>query len=79
MEKEVQELKEKAVAQYKLINEICIENNAVPFFKDPTNISECEKNRLDIVKILPEGIINKFFGVDSIGDYEPPKYSDSKQ
>ena len=75
MENEVLEVKEKAIAQYKLINELCIKNNTPPFFKDPTNISECEKTRLDIVKIVPEKILNEFFGVDGLGDYEPPKYN----
>ena len=76
METEVQEVKEKAIAQYKLINDLCIANNTQPFFKDPTNISECEKTRLDIVRIIPEEYINKFFGVESLGDYEPPKYNE---
>ena len=60
---------------YKSINEFCIKNNTYPFFKDPTNVSECEKTRLDIVKIIPEEIINKFFGVECIRDYEPPLYN----
>ena len=60
---------------YKSINEFCIKNNAYPFFKDPTNVSECEKTRLDIVKIIPEELINDFFGVNSIRDYEPPIYN----
>ena len=76
MEKEVEEVKAQAIAQYKLINELCIQNNTYPFFRDPTNVSECEKTRLDIVKIVPEIIINNFFGVDSLRDYEPPKYKD---
>ena len=59
---------------YKSINELCIKNNTYPFFKDPTNVSECEKTRLDIVKIIPEELINDFFGVNSIRDYEPPIY-----
>ena len=75
MEKEVEEVIASAIAQYKLINQICIENNAIPFFKDPTNVSECEKTRLDIVKIIPEEILNVFFGVESIRDYDPPKYN----
>ena len=78
MEKEVMEVKEKFIAQYNLINELCIENNTLPFFKNPTNISECEKIRLDIVKILPEETLNNFFGVESIRDYEPPVYNRDK-
>ena len=76
MEIEVNEVKEKAIAQYKLINELCIKNNTPPFFKDPTNIGECEKTRLDIVKIVPEKILNEFFGVESIRDYDPPVYNE---
>lgn len=74
MEKEVKEIKEQFINQYKLINELCIQNNTYPFFKDPTNIAECEKTRLDLVRIIPEEIINKFYGVESHGDFEPPKY-----
>lgn len=51
-------------------------NNNFPFFKDPTNVSECEKIRLDIVKIIPEEYINKFFGVSGLYEYEPPRYND---
>ena len=65
----------KYISLYEEINKLCIKNNTYPFFKDPTNVSECEKTRLDIVKIIPEEIINKFFGVESILDYEPPKYN----
>ena len=75
MERELEEVKAQAIAQYKLINELCIENNTPPFFKDPTNIGECEKTRLDIVEIIPEQILNEFFGVKSLRDYEPPKYN----
>ena len=78
VEREVIEVKEKAIAQYKLINELCIENNTPPFFEDPTNIGECEKTRLDIVRIIPETILNEFFGVESIGYYEPPKLNGDK-
>ena len=67
------------IEQYKLINEFCIKNNTYPFFKDPNNVSECEKTRLDIVRILPEQYINKFFGVDSLGEYEPPKYNNENK
>ena len=63
---------------YKSINEFCIKNNTYPFFKDPTNVSECEKTRLDIVKIVPEEYLNKFFGVDSLCEYEPPIYNGVK-
>ncbi len=63
---------------YKKINDMCIKHNRQPFFKDPTNVAECEKTRLDLVKIVPEEILNAFFGVDSIRDYEPPKYDCDK-
>ena len=78
MEKEVEEIKECFIKQYTLINELCIQNDTYPFFKDPTNISECEKRRLDLVRIIPEKIINEFFKVESLGDYEPPKYNSDK-
>ena len=74
-ESELEEIKSKYINQYKLINELCIKNNTYPFFKDPTNIRECEKTRLDIVRIKPEELINEFFGVDSLIDYEPPFYN----
>lgn len=74
MEQELEEIKEEYINQYKLINELCIKNNTYPFFEDPTDIKECEKTRLDIVRIIPEKIINKFFKVDSLRDYEPPMY-----
>ena len=66
----------KYIGLYKEINELCIKNNTYPFFKDPTNVSVCEKTRLDIVKIIPENFINEYFGVGSLGEYDPPKYND---
>ena len=66
----------KYIDLYKTINELCIKNNTYPFFKDPTNVSECEKTRLDIVKIIPEKYINEYFGVGSLGEYDPPRYND---
>ena len=66
----------KYIGLYQRINELCIENNTYPFFKDPFNVGECEKTRLDIVKIIPEEYINKFFGVENLGEYKPPKYND---
>ena len=71
------ELINKAIEKYTRINELCMKNKTYPFFKDPTNICECERIRLDIVKIIPEEIINKFFGVESLRDYEPPIYEDN--
>ena len=52
-----------------------IKNNTYPFFKDPTNLVECEKTRLDLVRMVPEKIINEFFSVENFGDYYPPKYN----
>ena len=69
------QLKDEIDTLYKSINEFCIKNNAYPFFKDPTNVSECEKTRLDLVRIIPEKIINEFFSVENFGDYYPPKYN----
>ena len=70
-----EELIEKGISQYKKINELCIKNNICPIFKDPTNVMECEKTRLDILKLMPEEKINDFFGVSGIRDYKPPKYN----
>ena len=78
MEQEVKEIKEEYINQYRLINELCIKNNTYPFFKDPSNIKECEKTRLDIVRIIPEQIINKYFNVDSLRDYKPPIYKEGQ-
>ena len=65
----------KYIGLYQRINELCIENNTYPFFKDPFNVGECEKTRLDIVKIIPEKILNEYFGVESLRWYEPPFYN----
>ena len=70
-----EELIEEAISKYKKINELCIKNNIYPFFKDPTNVQECEKTRLDLVEIIPEEILNEHFGVESIRWYEPPTYN----
>ena len=51
-----------------------MQNDTYPFFNDPDNIKECEKTRQDLLAIKPEEIVNAFFGVDSIREYEPPKY-----
>lgn len=64
----------KFIRLYKQINELCRINNINPFFNDPTNVSECEKTRLDLIRVLPEEYINDFFGVGSFRDYKPPKY-----
>jgi hypothetical protein len=52
----------KYIDLYKEINELCIKNNTYPFFKDPTNVSECEKIRLDIVKIIHENTLMNTLG-----------------
>lgn len=62
------------IGLYMKINEVCKMNNIYPFFKDPTNVSECEKTRLDLIRILPEEYINDLFGVESFRDYKPSKY-----
>lgn len=72
------EEKQRYIDQYKKINDLCIEYNMYPFFKDPTNIKESEATRQDIIKIIPEEMLNDFFGVNSIRDYEPPLYDDKK-
>lgn len=64
----------KFIRLYKQINELCRINNINPFFNDPTNVSECEKTRLALIRVLPEEYINDFFGVGSFRDYKPPKY-----
>ena len=58
--------------------DLCINNNTYPFFEDPTNVKECEKVRLDLVKKIPENLLNNYFGVESFGDYSPPKYNGEK-
>ena len=75
---EKEEFINKYIDLYKSINELCIKNNTYPFFKDPNNVIECEKTRLDIVKIIPEKILNDFYGVESIRYYEPPIYNEEK-
>lgn len=75
---EKEEFINKYIDLYKSINELCIKNNTYPFFKDPNNVIECEKTRLDIVKIIPENILNDFYGVESIRYYEPPIYNEEK-
>ena len=74
-EKEIADVKQQFINQFKLINDLCIKNNTYPFFKDPTNLVECEKTRLDLVRIIPEKIINEFFSVENFSDYYPPKYN----
>ncbi len=63
-----------AISKYKAINELCIRNNTCPLFDDPEAVAECEKTRLELVRIVPEEILNAYFGVTSIREYEPPIY-----
>lgn len=74
MEKERAEIFESYAAQYRKINEICTSNRTYPLFADPTDVSACEKTRLDLVKIVPEELLNRYFGVSSLREYEPPLY-----
>ena len=73
-DKEYQEIIEEYQNIYKAINEFCKVNKIMPFFKDPMDVEECEKTRLDLVDIIPESIINKFYGVESIRDFVSPEY-----
>ena len=70
------EIIQEAIIHYKKVNDLCINNNTYPFFKNPTNFKECEETRLDLVKMIPKEILNEFFGVKHIRYYEPPKYSE---
>lgn len=65
----------KFINLYEQINALCIKNNICPFFKDTSNVSECEKRRLDIVKLVPEESLNEFFNIDSFWNYKPSKYN----
>ena len=55
------------------INQICVDNETFPLFKDPTNIEECFKTRLDL--LLPRDIreLNEIFSVD-VYKQSPKKY-----
>lgn len=74
MEKELEEVKEKFRNIFKAINDLCIKNNTYPLFEDPNDLRKCEETRLDLIEPVPEEILNKFFGVDSLRTYEPPLY-----
>lgn len=58
---------------FREINQICIDNETFPLFKDPSNIEECFKIRNDLV--MPREIkeLNDFFGVD-VYKTKPKKY-----
>ena len=58
----------------KILDVLCINKNLTPFFTDSTNIMECERQRLDLVNNFTEEILNEFFGVKSIREFEPKKY-----
>lgn len=75
MEKELEEIKEKFRNIFKAINDLCVKNNTYPLFENPDDLKKCEERRLDLIEIVPEEFLNKFFGVDSLRDYEPPLYS----
>jgi hypothetical protein len=73
-----EELIQEAITKYQNINELCIKKNTYPFFRNPTNIKECEEIRLDLVKIIPEELLNEFFCVEHIRFYKPPLYNDNE-
>ena len=57
------------------INQICMDNKTYPIFSDPSNIEECLKKREELLFVYDdEEIVNKFFGVKSYDEYQPPKY-----
>lgn len=60
--------------RFEEMNQLCIKNKTAPFFLDPTNLSECEKIREDLVESRPEEELNAFFGVSSYEEYIPPLY-----
>ena len=75
----IDEVKKKYIKQYEIINQLCIENNTFPFFKDPSNIKESEETRLDLITLFPESKLNQFFGVKDFYDYRPPIYNLEKE
>ncbi len=76
--KHIETCKERYRDQYKKINDICIHNNIAPFFKNPNNIKESELTRLDLIKLVPEENLNKFYGVKDYWSYEPPTHNEEK-
>ena len=71
----IENVKQKYIQQYEKINKLCKENKTYPFFKTPNNIKESEETRLDLIKLMPESKLNKFFGVEDFWDYKPPIYN----
>lgn len=69
-------LREKYEKIFTEINQICIDSNLYPIFKDPSNTEECLKLREDLLKVYDEEDIKRFFGGKSLLDYEPPLLRD---
>lgn len=70
----VEKYKQKYVKKFEEINELCIKNKIKPFFKDPTNLRECELTREDLCEQVYESELNEYFNVKSFRDYDPPVY-----
>ena len=69
-------LREKYEKIFTEINQICIDSNLYPIFKDPSNTEECLKLREDLLKEYNEEDIKKFFDGKSLRNYEPPRLRD---
>ena len=69
-------LREKFKKIFTEINQICIDSNLYPIFKDPSNTEECLKLREDLLRVYDEEDIKRFFGGKSLLDYEPPLLRD---
>jgi len=69
----------KYMIKFDEINEICIKNKTHPLFKDPKNLIECEITREDLIKLVPEEELNKFFKVSDFKEYIPPVYDPEKE
>ena len=65
--------RENYIQIFREINQICVDNETYPLFKDPTNIEECFKTRLDLLLSREIRELNEIFGVDVYKQY-PKKY-----
>ena len=72
----VEEYKQKFIKIFENINNLCLKHKIKPFFKDPTNVVECELTREDLCAEVHESVLNKFFKTKSYYDYYPPLYEE---
>lgn len=61
------------ISIFQEINQICIDNEVAPLFKDPTNILECLSRRLDLLNPRKIEELNEIYGVD-VCKIRPEKY-----